>query len=93
MIQALVAALKDQFASVQNMPKLNRPIPLVLSGGTVMPPGFRDRFEKTLRETELPVAISEVRRGRQSHALHGARRVGGRAQRALAWLANRPSGR
>lgn len=60
-IQALVAALRDQFASVQNMPKLNRPIPLVLSGGSVMPPGFRDRFEKSLRETELPVAISEVR--------------------------------
>jgi len=61
MIQALVASLKDQFASVQNMPKLNRPIPLVLSGGSAIPPGFRDRFEKTLRETELPVAISEVR--------------------------------
>ena len=40
MIQALVAALKDTFASVQNMPKLNRPIPLVLSGGTVMAPVF-----------------------------------------------------
>jgi hypothetical protein len=60
-IQALVAALKDQFASVQNMPKLNRPIPLVLSGGSVMPPGFRDRFEKSVRETDLPVAIAEVR--------------------------------
>jgi hypothetical protein len=61
MIQALVAALKDQFASVQSMPKLNRPIPLVLSGGSVMPPGFRDRFEKSLREVELPVAIADVR--------------------------------
>jgi hypothetical protein len=60
-IQALVAAIKDQMASVQNMPKLNRPIPLVLSGGTAMPPGFRDRFEKSLREVELPVAIAEVR--------------------------------
>ncbi|HLH00451.1 MAG TPA: hypothetical protein VKX49_29370 [Bryobacteraceae bacterium] len=63
MIQALVAALRDTFASVQNMPKLNRPIPLVLSGGSVLAPGFRDRFEKTLREAELPVAISEVRLG------------------------------
>jgi hypothetical protein len=61
MIQALVASLKDTFASVQNMPKLSRPIPLVLSGGSALAPGFRDRFEKTLRETELPVAISEVR--------------------------------
>lgn len=61
MIQALIAALKDTFASVQNMPKLNRPIPLVLCGGSAIAPGFRDRFEKILRETDLPVAISEVR--------------------------------
>jgi len=61
MMQALVAALKDTFASVQNMPKLSRPIPLVLSGGSAMAPGFRDRFEKILRDTELPVAISEIR--------------------------------
>jgi hypothetical protein len=72
MIHALVAALRDTFASVQNMPKLNRPIPLVLSGGTAMAPGFRDRFEKTLRETELPVAISEIRLG--SNALNSTAR-------------------
>jgi hypothetical protein len=63
MIQALVAAIRDAFASAQNMPKLSRPIPLVLSGGTVLAAGFRDRFEKVLRETELPVAISEIRLG------------------------------
>lgn len=63
MIQALIAALRDTCASVQNMPKLARPIPLVLSGGSVLAPGFRDRFEKLLREMELPAAISEVRLG------------------------------
>jgi len=63
MIQSLVAAIRDAFASAQNMPKLSRPIPLVLSGGCVLAPGFRDRFEKILRETELPVAISEIRLG------------------------------
>jgi hypothetical protein len=61
MIQALVASIKDAFASTQSMPKLNRPIPMVLSGGSVLAPGFIDRFEKVLRATELPVAISEVR--------------------------------
>lgn len=61
MIHALVAAIRDTFAGVQNMPKLNRPIPLVLAGGSVLVSGFRDRFDKMLRETELPVAISEVR--------------------------------
>jgi hypothetical protein len=72
MIQALVASLKDSFASVQNMPKLNRPIPLVLAGGSVLAPGFRDRFEKVLRESELPVAISEVRLG--SSPMHSTAR-------------------
>jgi hypothetical protein len=61
MMQSLVSSLKDAFASVQNMPKLNRPIPLVLAGGSVLAPGFRDRFEKILRDGEVPVAISEVR--------------------------------
>jgi len=61
MIQALVAAIREAFASAQSMPKLNRPIPLVLSGGSALAPGFGDRFEKVLRTTELPVAISEIR--------------------------------
>lgn len=61
MIHALVAAIRDTFSCVQSMPKLTRPVPLVLAGGSVLVAGFRDRFEKMLRETELPVAISEVR--------------------------------
>ena len=61
MIHALVAAIRDTFSGVQSMPKLARPVPLVLAGGSVLVSGFRDRFDKMLRETELPVAISEVR--------------------------------
>ena len=61
MIDTLVNGLKEAFARTRNFPKLNRPIPLVLSGGTAMPPGFRERFETALRAAEFPVAISEVR--------------------------------
>lgn len=61
MIHALVATIRDTLSGVQSMPKLSRPIPLVLAGGTVLVSGFRDRFDKMLRETELPIAISEVR--------------------------------
>ena len=61
MIQALVTAMKQAVASTRNMPKVGRPIPLVLSGGTALPQGFRDRFEKVLREGEFPVPISEIR--------------------------------
>jgi hypothetical protein len=61
MIRSLVAALKDAFAKTPNMPAFNRPIPMVLSGGTALPAGFRDRFEKILWEQDFPVQISEIR--------------------------------
>lgn len=61
MIHSLVTALKDAFSKTRNMPSFNRPIPLVLSGGTALPAGFRDRFEKILWEQDFPIQLSEIR--------------------------------
>lgn len=61
MIRSLVTALKDAFARTKSMPAFNRPIPMVLSGGTALPTGFRDRFEKLLWEQDFPVQVSEIR--------------------------------
>lgn len=61
MIQALVNGMVDAFSSTKTIPRLGRPIPLVLSGGTVMPKGFRDRFAKALEASNFPLAIAEVR--------------------------------
>ena len=61
MIQSLVAALRKAFQGARNLPKLARPVPLVLSGGTAMPKGFRDRFEMVLRASDFPVELSEIR--------------------------------
>jgi hypothetical protein len=61
MIQSLVNGIKETFQNARNKPKFGKPIPLVLSGGTALPLGFRDRFEKILRGSELPIALSEVR--------------------------------
>ena len=60
MIRSLVTALKDAFTRTSNLPKFNRPIPMVLSGGTALPPGFRDRFEKLLWEQDFPVTVSGI---------------------------------
>jgi hypothetical protein len=60
-IQTLVAAMKEQFTGSKSLPKLNRPVPLVLSGGSAMPKGFRERFEQVLGACEFPIAVSEVR--------------------------------
>ena len=61
MIQSLVTGMRNAFQHARNLPKLGRPIPLVLSGGTAAPGGFRDRFEKVLRSGEMPLEISEIR--------------------------------
>jgi hypothetical protein len=61
MIRALVDALKDQLSKCRGLPKLSRPIPLVLSGGTALPRGFLDRFENVLKEVSLPISFSEIR--------------------------------
>jgi hypothetical protein len=61
MINSLVSGMKDSLATTKTLPKLGRPIPLVLAGGSVMPRGFRDRFEKALKAADFPIPISEVR--------------------------------
>ena len=61
MIRSLVTALKEAFARTKNLPTFNRPVPMVLSGGTALPPGFRDRFEKLLWEQDFPITVSEIR--------------------------------
>ncbi len=61
MMQSLVQGMRDAFQNAKNKPKFSKPIPLVLSGGTALPKGFRDRFEKILLESEFPIVLSEVR--------------------------------
>ncbi len=66
-INALLNAMKEAFSNPKRMPKLSKPIPIVLSGGTATPKGFRDRFEKLLRATDFPIQISEVRLATDPH--------------------------
>ncbi len=61
MIKALVDGLNQTLANTRNMPRIAKPVPIVLSGGTAMPKGFRERFEKVLKESSFPLAISEVK--------------------------------
>ncbi len=61
MIQTLVGGLKEALSTCRTLPKAGRPIPLVLSGGSALPGGFRDRFEKTIRESNFPIELSSIR--------------------------------
>ena len=61
MLQSLVAGLRNAFQGTRNLPKLARPIPLVLSGGSAIPQGFRERFQSVLNSSDFAIELSEVR--------------------------------
>jgi len=61
LIETLVEGLNKELSAADKLPRTERPIPIVLSGGTSKPRGFKDMFEKALRARTLPVEISEVR--------------------------------
>ncbi|MCS6885629.1 MAG: HU family DNA-binding protein [Acidobacteriota bacterium] len=61
MILTLVEALRAELSESRNMPKLDRPIPIVISGGTASPKGFLEKFERIFKQNEFPIKISEIR--------------------------------
>ncbi len=61
LVSHLLSTLEHVLKTTDKMPNINTPLPIVLSGGTVMPRGFQDLFEKGLRKVSLPLDISEVR--------------------------------
>ena len=60
-IGGLIEHMKEQFASCRRAGQFKAPVPLVLSGGSVMPKGFRERFEAALHASSFPIPVSEVR--------------------------------
>jgi nucleoid DNA-binding protein len=60
-ILSLVESLRGALAEQKNLPRIDRPIPIVLSGGTARPKGFLDRFRQAVERDEFPLEISEIR--------------------------------
>jgi len=56
----LLESLQRVITSTEKIPKISNPIPLVLSGGTAMPHGCKERFDKMLKTINLPFEISNV---------------------------------
>jgi len=60
-INNLATSLRSHISATQRLPKLDQAVPLVLSGGTVMPNGFLEQFSTAMRAKEFPVRLSEIR--------------------------------
>jgi len=61
LISALLTALGESLRQTSKTHQMDRAIPIVLSGGSVLPKGFKNRFEEALQQADLPLEISEVR--------------------------------
>ena len=61
LITHLVKALVESIKQTSKIPNFDRPIPMVLSGGSVKPEGFKERFETILNQEKFPLEISEIR--------------------------------
>jgi hypothetical protein len=61
LVESLVDALRRAISRAEKMPKTDRPLPIVIAGGTAKPRGFKELFERALKGHQLPVEISGVR--------------------------------
>src|SRR5918998_3594402 len=61
-LQALIDRLRMEFKHSSQLPKVDRPMKIVLAGGTARPTGFLQKFESMLRaEGDFPIEIADVR--------------------------------
>jgi actin-related protein len=61
LIESLVQKLQQSISQADKLPRSDRPLPIVISGGTAKPRGFKEMFEKALSSRSLPVEVSGVR--------------------------------
>jgi nucleoid DNA-binding protein len=60
-ILSLVQSLRGSLAEQKNMPRIDKAIPIVLSGGTAKPRGFLAKFRQAIEQEKFPLEISEIR--------------------------------
>lgn len=60
-ITQVVDGLTKSLGATKKLPKLSRPIPMVIAGGSSLAGSFRQELEKAVRGRKLPIEISEVR--------------------------------
>ena len=65
LIEKVVDGIEEALSQADRMPKLDKPLPVVLGGGSAMPKGFAARFEKALAKKELGIELEGVRMAKE----------------------------
>lgn len=65
LIEYVIENIKQEFNRSRRMPRIVKPITIVLAGGTSLPKGFSQRFKQILDQLKLPVPVGSVRMASQ----------------------------
>ena len=65
LIATVVEGIGEALSRSDRIPKLDKPLPVVLGGGTALPKGFVTRFSKALEEENLPIELDAVRMAKE----------------------------
>jgi len=65
LIEYVIESIKQEFTKARRLPRITKPITIVLSGGTSLPRGFNQRFKQILDRLKLPVAVGSARMAAQ----------------------------
>ncbi|MEK6869231.1 MAG: hypothetical protein AABX74_03320 [Nanoarchaeota archaeon] len=65
LIEYAIENIKQEMEKTKKMPQIDKPISIVLSGGTSLPEGFDARFKKILEQLKFPLNIGNIKRASQ----------------------------
>ncbi len=65
LIEYVIENIKQEFSKQKVVPRLTKPISIVLSGGTSLSQGFADRFRQILEQLKFPVPVGEIKMASQ----------------------------
>ena len=65
LIEYVIENIKQEFTKASRMPRITKPISIILSGGSSLPKGFSHRFKEILDQLKLPIAVGSVRMASQ----------------------------
>ncbi len=65
LIEYVIENIKQEFAKARRLPRIAKPISIILSGGTSLPKSFSGRFKQILDRLKLPIPVALVRMASQ----------------------------
>ena len=67
LVNYLLTNLKHQFENAEKVPQFQKPVPIVIGGGTSLVKGFMEVFMEQFNQDEFPIPVSEVKLIEDAH--------------------------